>query len=60
MTVAEAEQYMSQGQFASGSMGPKVQAAINFLAGGGERVIITSAENLVNSVQESCGTHIVN
>ena len=60
MTVAEAEQYMSQGQFASGSMGPKVQAAINFLAGGGERVIITSAENLVNSVQESRGTHIVN
>jgi len=60
MTVAEAEQYMSQGQFASGSMGPKVQAAINFLTGGGERVIITSAENLVNSVQESRGTHIVN
>ncbi|MCD6188566.1 MAG: carbamate kinase [Desulfuromusa sp.] len=60
MTVAEAKQYMSQGQFASGSMGPKVQAAINFLTGGGERVIITSAENLVNSVQESRGTHIVN
>ncbi len=60
MTVAEAKRYMSQGHFASGSMGPKVQAAINFLTGGGERVIITSAENLVNSVQESRGTHIVN
>ena len=60
MTVAEAEQYMHQGHFASGSMGPKVQAAVNFLAGGGKRVIITSAENLVNSVQESRGTHIVN
>ena len=60
MTVAEAEQYMSQGHFASGSMGPKIQAATNFLAGGGERVIITSVENLVSSVEENRGTHIVN
>jgi len=60
MTVAEAEEYLQQGQFATGSMGPKVQAAINFLNGGGKRVIITSAENLLKAVQENCGTHIVN
>ena len=60
MTVAEAETYLEQGQFATGSMGPKVQAAINFLNGGGQRVIITSAENLLQAVQKGCGTHIVN
>jgi len=31
MTVAEAEQWMRDGQFPAGSMGPKVQAAINFV-----------------------------
>jgi len=59
MTVAEAEDYMRQGHFATGSMGPKVQAAINFLRSGGRRVIITSAENLVTAVEEKTGTHMV-
>ncbi len=59
ITVAEAKFYLQQGQFATGSMGPKVQAAINFLLGGGRRVIITSVENLVAAVGEKCGTHIV-
>jgi len=59
MTTAEAEQYLGDGHFASGSMGPKVKAAINFLRKGGRRAIITSAENLVNSVLDNKGTHIV-
>lgn len=59
MTVADAERYMGQGHFATGSMGPKVQAAMNFLAGGGKRVIITSPGNLVSAVMENRGTHIV-
>ncbi len=59
MTVAEAAKFMQQGQFATGSMGPKVQAAINFLAGGGKRAIITSAENLLKAVKNSGGTHII-
>jgi len=59
ITVAEAKHYLQQGQFATGSMGPKVQAAINFLLGGGKRVIITSVENLVEAVEKKCGTHIV-
>lgn len=59
MTVAEAEEYMRQGHFATGSMGPKVQAAINFLRRGGRRVVITSAEKLVTAVTDKGGTHIV-
>jgi carbamate kinase len=59
MTMTEARQYMAEGEFATGSMRPKVQAALNFLEQGGKRTIITSPENLVNAVQENRGTHIV-
>ncbi len=33
MTVAEARDYLAQGQFASGSMGPKIEAAVQFVEG---------------------------
>ena len=59
MTVKEAEHYLEQGHFAKGSMGPKVQATINFLRRGGKRAIITSAENLASAIGESRGTHIL-
>ncbi|MBN1957427.1 MAG: carbamate kinase [Desulfuromonadales bacterium] len=59
MTAAEAEQYLQAGHFATGSMGPKVQAAVNFLRRGGRRAVITSAENLVDAIVKKSGTHIV-
>ena len=59
MTTAEAKQYMAEGVFATGSMLPKVQAALNFLERGGKRAIITSPDHLVKAVQENRGTHIV-
>ena len=59
LTVFEAEQLIAQGQFAQGSMLPKIQAALMFIARGGKRVIITSPENLVPAVLKNCGTHIV-
>ncbi len=59
MTAAEAKQYMAEGEFATGSMRPKVQAALNFLERGGKRAIITSPDHLVKAVQEDRGTHIV-
>ena len=59
MTVAQAGQYLEQGHFATGSMGPKIRAAIDFLSRGGRRAIITSAANLVGAVLENQGTHIV-
>ena len=40
--VAEASRYLAEGQFPPGSMGPKVEAALRFLAGGGELAVITS------------------
>ena len=42
ITVEEAEGHLRDGQFPPGSMGPKVEAALAFLAGGGEWAAITS------------------
>jgi carbamate kinase len=58
--VDDLEAYQAQGQFPLGSMGPKVQAAIQFVRAGGERAIITSPKNLVAAVYDrSVGTQIV-
>ena len=51
MTVAEAREYLAQGEFPEGSMGPKIEAAIEFLEGGGEEVIITRPELLSEAVR---------
>jgi carbamate kinase len=58
MTVDEAEAYMAAGHFAPGSMGPKVQAAVNFLKNGGREVIITSPEFIREAVAAGKGTHV--
>ena len=46
ITSEEAKVLMAQGQFAEGSMGPKIQAAIEFVSNGGKQTIITEAESL--------------
>jgi carbamate kinase len=56
MTVAQAKELLAQGQFAEGSMAPKVRAGIFFIENGGESCIITEAGELGNP---SCGTRII-
>ena len=56
LTVAQAKQYLAEGQFAEGSMAPKVRAGILFIENGGKQCIITEAGELGNP---SCGTRIV-
>lgn len=59
MTLAEAKGYLAEGtHFAKGSMAPKIQAAINFLEGGGKEVIITNPENIERALSGETGTHI--
>ena len=41
MTIAEAEKYLAEGQFAEGSMAPKIRAAVDFVANTGKDAIIT-------------------
>ncbi|MGD8990329.1 MAG: carbamate kinase [Desulfobacterales bacterium] len=59
MTVAEAERYIAEGHFASGSMLPKIQSALRFLKNGGQEVIITAPEFIKVAVTSGRGTHIV-
>ncbi|MBR4660659.1 MAG: carbamate kinase [Bacteroidales bacterium] len=56
ISVAEAKEYLAQGQFAEGSMAPKVRAGIMFVEATGGRCIITEAGQLGNS---ACGTAII-
>ncbi|PIU20854.1 MAG: carbamate kinase [Candidatus Diapherotrites archaeon CG08_land_8_20_14_0_20_34_12] len=59
VTVKEAKDYLKQGHFPAGSMGPKIEAAIDFLEKGGKQVIITSIDKLMQAVEGKAGTHII-
>ena len=59
ITIEEAERYMAEGHFPPGSMGPKVQAAVNFLKGGGECVFITAIDKVWETIAGKTGTRIV-
>ena len=58
VAVSELQAYNDEGHFPSGSMGPKVEAAINFIRHGGRRVIITSLDKAVEAMKGRAGTHI--
>ncbi|MGH2788857.1 MAG: carbamate kinase [Actinomycetota bacterium] len=51
--------YQADDQFPSGSMGPKVKAAIGYIERGGGRAIITSPEALEDALEGKAGTHVV-
>jgi len=55
----EARAYLRQGEFAVGSMGPKVEAALRFLDFGGRRAIITAPEYMAAAVAGAAGTEIL-
>jgi carbamate kinase len=59
MTLAEARDYLEQGEFPPGSMGPKVRAAIEFLELGGKEVIITTPDCVEDALAGRTGTHVV-
>ncbi|MGC8568190.1 MAG: carbamate kinase [Candidatus Micrarchaeia archaeon] len=52
------ENYINNGEFESGSMLPKVQAAMEFVKNGGKRAIITSLENASKAFYGNFGTII--
>jgi carbamate kinase len=58
MTVTQAEGYLREGQFAPGSMEPKIRAAIQFLSRHQGQVIITSPDKMVAAVAGQAGTRI--
>ena len=59
MTVAEARDYMAQGQFEFASMLPKVSASVDFIENGkGRSAVITSLEKAKDSLKGLAGTTI--
>ena len=58
-SLIEIKKYLNEGHFAKGSMEPKILAAIDFLEGGGDTVIITSPEYLKEAYLEKHGTIII-
>jgi len=59
ITVSQAQEYYDEGHFPPGSMGPKIEGAIYYLTHGGERVIITRPELILEALDGKTGTHIV-
>ncbi len=59
MTVKEARQYLAEGQFPKGNMGPKIEAAIDFLEHGGSKVVISSVERMSEAIAGKTGTEII-
>jgi len=58
-TVSEAEKWLADGQFLPGSMGPKIDASVDFARERGGTVLITSVEALPDALAERAGTRIV-
>jgi len=50
---------LREGQFPPGSMGPKIEAAIQFVRKGGREVLITDVEHLREALEGQGGTRIV-
>jgi carbamate kinase len=59
MTLAEAERYLREGQFPAGSMGPKIEAAVQYVRTSGGEVLITDVEHLREGLDGRDGTRIV-
>jgi carbamate kinase len=59
VTVSEMRAFAEAGHFPSGSMGPKVEAALRFVERGGQRSVITSLDRLAAAVEDGYGTAIV-
>lgn len=56
VSTREMREFLKQGQFASGSMKPKVEAAIRFIEDGGKKAIITTIHNAMEALDGKSGT----
>jgi carbamate kinase len=56
MTASEAKAMIKKGEFGAGSMGPKVQAAVNFVENGGVQAIIADLDDASAALDGDAGT----
>jgi carbamate kinase len=59
LTVAEAEKHLADGQFPPGSMGPKIESAIQFVRATKKQVLITDVNVLREALEGKEGTVVV-
>ena len=59
ISVSEVREYLEAGHFPAGSMGPKIEAAIRFIEGGGKRAVIGHLDEILPALRGETGTHIV-
>lgn len=57
--VRQMRDHLAAGEFASGSMGPKVEAACRFVEQGGQRAVITELAQIVDAVAGRAGTRVL-
>jgi carbamate kinase len=55
-TIDQARQYLADGQFPAGSMGPKIEACADFLERGGRRAMIASIATIEETLAGRAGT----
>ena len=58
LTMEEAVRYLSDGQFGEGSMKPKIESAVEFVARGGKQAVITDITHLEAALDGRAGTTI--
>ncbi len=59
LAVSEAKRHLLDGQFPAGSMGPKMETAVDFVEKTGKEVLITSVEKLKEALSGKAGTRVV-
>jgi carbamate kinase len=59
LSVSEARGLLAAGEFPAGSMGPKIEACCDFVAGGGSRAVIGALAEATDVVHGASGTTIV-
>ena len=58
VTLEEAAQYLAEGHFPPGSMGPKIEAAMQFVKNCGKRAVITYIKDIEAAVEGKAGTYL--
>jgi carbamate kinase len=59
ITAHQAKRYLQQNQFPTGTMGPKIEAAIRFMRQGGRRAVITAIDEIARAAAGKAGTQIL-
>lgn len=58
VTIADVKRFIGEGQFAKGSMLPKIEASLAYLESSQGKVIITDLEHMAQALRGQAGTHI--